>query len=213
MLTGLKAWWFSLLHINHRGYVYVWANVLWFLLSLPILTAPAAWAGLVKMSHQAHQNPTTDIHDFLAGFKEQFWNGLVMATLNIIIIGVNISNLTAYSHIQSIWMVALRISWIIVLLLWIAVQFYMWSLLYEMKQPTLIGAMRNAIVMILLNPFFTLGIWLGVLLLIFLSVLLPIAWFLLTGSTLAAIANGAVLNRLQVADHKNTNLSDNSLPL
>jgi hypothetical protein len=73
-----------------------------------------------------------------------------------------------------------------------------------METPTLVGAFRNAAVMILLNPFFTLGVWLGVIVVVVLSTAFPAAWFLLTGAALAAIANSAVQDRLRAAGHEAT---------
>lgn len=213
MFAGLKAWWRGLAHLNHRGYIYIWANVLWFILSLPLVTAPAAWAGLVKMSGLAYQYPSTDIHDFWQGFKENLKTGLVMALLNLVVVGINFSNLAAYASSEGVGAVSLRVLWISVLWLWFATQFYMWPLLFEMKQPTLLGAMRNAVVMVVLNPFFTLGLWIGIILLVMLSTAFGAAWLLLTGSALAAIANSAVTDRLQTAGYKNRNLPENALLL
>jgi hypothetical protein len=75
----------------------------------------------------------------------------------------------------------------------------MWPLFYRMEHPTLIRSMRNAVVMMFLNPLFTMAIWIGVALIVFLSTVLFPAWILLTGGALAAIANGAVLDRLEAA--------------
>jgi hypothetical protein len=55
--------------------------------------------------------------------------------------------------------------------------------------------------MILLNPLFTLGLWLGVALILAFSMVFFIAWVLLTAGALAAVANSAVLNRLGAAGY------------
>lgn len=213
MLSGIKAFWHGILHLNHRGYVYVWANVLWACLSLLIIPAPAAWAGLMKMSHRAYRHPSTDIHDFWDGFKENFKRGLLLTLLNVVIVGINVWNLAAYRDSSGIGVIGLRIVWLSVLWVWFTVQLYMWALFYEMETPTLWGAMRNALVMIVLNPMFTIGLWLGVTLVLIFSTMLPITWLLLTGGALAAIANSAVQNRLQNAGYKKDRLSENALPL
>ncbi len=196
MITGLLTCWRGLRHLNHRGYIYIWGNLFWFLLSLPIVTAPAAWAGLIKMSHTAYTERHADLNDFWDGFKENLRRGLAMAVLNIIIIGINISNLVAYQNQPGFLFLALRWMWIAALLIWITLQFYMWPLFYQMKEPTLRGAARNALVMMFLNPGFTLGLWIGIALIIIFSTVLVGAWLLLTGSLLAATATGAVFDRL-----------------
>lgn len=197
MAAGLRAYWRGLRHVNHRGYIYIWANVMWAALSLPIVTAPAAWAGLVRMSQSAYMTPTADIRDFWAGFRENLKRGAVMSLLNVAVIVVNVTNLQAYHAQAGAGFDALRAIWLLALVIWFGIQFYMWPIFYRMEQPTLVGSLRNAAVMMLLNPGFTIVVWIGVILIVILSTILFPAWGLLTGGTLAAIANSAVLDRLE----------------
>ncbi|MCC7209946.1 MAG: DUF624 domain-containing protein [Anaerolineae bacterium] len=202
MITGLRAVWRGVRHLNHRGYIYIWANVLWLVCSLPLVTAPAAWAGLVHMSHLAHEGPTANIRDFWDGFRANLRRGLLLALLNALVIVVNISNLIAYQHMSGVEFVALRVFWVTALLLWFAFQLYLWPLYYHMETPTLRGAARNALVMMTLNPLFTLGLWLGILLIAAVSTFLAASWFLLTGSLIAAISVTAVRDRLIAGGYK-----------
>jgi uncharacterized membrane protein YesL len=195
--------WRGLRHFNHRGYIYIWANLLWVACSLPLVTAPAAWAGLVYMSHVAHEGPTATIRDFWDGFRANLWRGAVLALLNALVIVVNVSNLIAYQYMPGVEFVALRIFWLAVLLLWFVFQLYLWPLFFEMETPTLTGAARNALVMMTLNPLFTLGLWLGILLIVVASTVLVAAWLLLTGSVIAAIGVTAVRDRLVAGGYKN----------
>ncbi|NWF69413.1 MAG: DUF624 domain-containing protein [Chloroflexi bacterium] len=211
MWAGIRVWGRGLRHLNHRGYIYIWANVLWLLLSLPLVTAPAAWAGLMKMSYLAHRGPSADIHDLWEGFKENLKRGLLLTLLNVLIVGLNVSNLVAYMEAPGVFYAALRVIWLLLLLVWFTIQLYLWPLFYEMEQPRLWGALRNAAVMLILNPLFTLGLWLVLIPVILLSTALPAFWFLLTGSMLAAAANQAVLDRLQAAGLRKLNLPDETL--
>lgn len=199
MTEGLRVFWQGLRHLNHRGYIYIWANFLWFVLSLPVITAPAAWAGLIKMSRAAYLTPTADLNDFWEGFRENLKRGALMALLNVILVVVNVSNLMAYQDQTGLSALLMRIIWILTLVIWIVLQLYMWPLLYELKQPSLSGAMRNAAVMILRNPLFTVGLSLGVLLIIIAGTVITVSWLLITVSAIAAISTGAVLDRLAVA--------------
>lgn len=199
MVEGLQVVWRGLRHLNERGYTYIWANVLWALLTLPLVTAPAAWAGLVKVSYTALSQPTAEISLFWEGFRQNFRRGLVMFVLNVIIIVVNVSNLTAYSQQTGVEVAFARMVWILALAVWFALQLYLWPLLYEMKEPKLLGAMRNALVMIYLNPLFTLSVLLCALVIAFLSTVFMAAWVLISGSALAAIGTSAVFNRLEAA--------------
>ncbi len=197
MVDGVRALGRALRHVNHRGYIYIWANIAWVALTLPVVTAPAAWAGLVRMSQSAYTTPTADFQDFWAGFRENLGRGVLISLLNLAVVGVNLSNLQAYR--TQVGFDLLRVIWLGTLVIWFGAQFYMWPIFYRMERPTLTGSMRNAMVMMLLNPGFTLVVWMGITLIIILSTLLFPAWVLLTGGTLAAIANSAVLDRLEAA--------------
>jgi uncharacterized membrane protein YesL len=196
--AGLRVLWRAWRHFNQRGYIYIWGNFFAVLCALPVVTAPAAWAGLVKMSYHAHLTPTSDVNDFWEGFRQNLRRSLVMTGLNVLVVGVNLSNLSAYAGQTGALTNGLRLVWLVALLVWFSVQFYMWPLFYHMETPTLVGAMRNALVMLYLNPLFTLVIWVGVLIVIALSLFLPPSWLLLSFSLLVCIATGAVLDRLNV---------------
>ena len=199
MVTGLRAVGRGLRHLNQRGYVYIWVNVLWALLTLPLVTAPAAWAGLMKVSHAAYTQPTVDISLFWQGFRQHIWRGLLLFLLNVIVIVINVTNLASYTGHSGLAVDFARAVWLLALAVWFALQLYLWPLYYEMQTPTLRGALRNALVMIYLNPLFTLVVLLCVLVIAVLSTVFMAAWILISGSALATIATSAVFDRLETA--------------
>jgi uncharacterized membrane protein YesL len=201
MIDGLKMGWRGWQHLQYRGYQYIWANVLWIALSLPIITAPAAWAGLTRFSYYAHRQSSVSFDEFWLGFRESLKRGVVIGILNVVVVVVNVSNLYAYQTAQGLGVTILRIVWLIALFGWFAIQLYVWPLLNALEQPNLKGAYRNAAVMIMLNPLFTLGVWIVCGIIVILSMLLPVAWILLTGSVLAAVANTAIQDRLNAAGY------------
>lgn len=202
MIAGFRAWWRGLRHLEQRGYIYIWGNLWWFVLSLPVITAPAAWAGLMRLGYVAHRDPGVNLDAFWDGFRSNLRRGFVLALLNAIVIGINLVNLWGVQAQSGLTYDVLRSVWLLVLALWFTVQLYLWPLFYAMDDPTLWGAMRNAAAMILLNPLFTLGLWLGLALILAFSMVFFIAWVLLTGGALAAIANSAVLDRLRAAGYE-----------
>jgi uncharacterized membrane protein YesL len=201
VFAALQAWRRALRHLNHRGYVYIWGNVLWIVLTLPLLTAPAAWAGINRLSYAAYRSPAASLDEFWQGFRENLKHSLVLGVVNLVVVIVNVSNLIAYQTAPGMLADVFRLLWVFALFLWFAVQLYMWPLYYAMERPTVTGALRNAAIMILLNPIFTLFLWLGVLIVIGFSVGFPVMWLLLTGGVLASAANSAVNDRLQAAGH------------
>ncbi len=203
MIEALRVWWRALRHVMVRGYIYVWANLCWAGLSLPIITAPAAWAGLVRMSHLAHTSRSADLTDFWQGFRDNLRPTLLLGLVNAAIIVVNLVNLWNYRFDSSLTVSLMRLVWLSVLVVWFSVQLYLWPIYYEMEKPTLTGALRNAALMVLLNPLFTLTLWPGILILGAISTFLGAPWLLLTGGIFASLAVAAVLNRLKAAGFNN----------
>lgn len=199
MIAGFRAVWRGVRHLNHQGYVYVWANLLWLALSLPILTAPAAWLGLNRLAYNAVRNPTAEFNDLWQGFKDYWRRGIVLALINIVFIAVTITNLIGFRDAPGLGFAALRFVWIAVLIIWLTIQAYALALFHGLEQPTLVAAFRNGAVMFILNPLFSLVVMLCVAVIAIISTLLPAAWLLLTGSALAAILNVAVYDRLIAA--------------
>lgn len=202
MLAGLYAFWQGLRHLNQRGYIYIWGNVLWFVLSLPIVTAPAAWAGLMRLSYAAHHDPGVNLDAFWEGFRENLRRGIGLAVFNALLIIMTVVNLNSSREATGIWVDFMRGMWLLSVFLWFTVQFYLWPVFYSMENPTLGGALYNAALMLMLNPAFTLGLWIGIALLLAFSMVFFVAWLLLTAGALAAVANSAVQDRLQAAGHQ-----------
>lgn len=198
MRAALSAWRRAARHLNHRGYLYIWANVLWLLLSLPVVTAPAAWAGLCRLTYAAWRTPAPNLDEFWAGFRENLGRGVAIGLLTLVIVLVNAGNLLAYRE-RGVALNVLRLVWIFALAFWFGLQFYAWPLMQHLERPSLVGAYRNALVMMALNPMFTLVCWLLAALVVVFSLALPAAWLLLTGSALAVAATSAVADRVAAA--------------
>ena len=199
MTAALQVWWRTMRHYNHYGYRYIWTNAAWFLLTLPVFTAPAAWAAFVTVSHSLYNGQTAGLNEFWAAFKQNFVRGIGMAVVNIIVVGINIYNLTSYSQNESVIFVVVRAIWLLTLAIWFMVQIYLYPLLLEMEKPTLLGGLRNALAMIVLNPVFTITLFVTYLLLFALGYVFIVLWFLVMGGVMVSVATGAVLDRLVVA--------------
>jgi uncharacterized membrane protein YesL len=212
MIAGLRAGWRGLRHLHHRGYLYIWGSILWFGLSLPLVTAPAAWAAIMRLGHAAQRDPGVNFEPFWEAFKENLGRGLVLALVNALLILMTVVNINSTREQTGPLIDVMRAVWMLSVFVWFTIQLYMWPLFYAMEQPSLWGAVRNAMVMLLLNPGFTLGVWLGVALVLAFSTVFFAAWLLITGGALAAIANSAVSDRLAAAGHR-APLPDPSHPI
>lgn len=199
MLNGLRVIFRGLRHLNLRGYTYVWANVAAVVLCLPIVTIPAAWGGLCKLSYHALRRPNAEWDDFTSGVKEQLGRGILIGLINALVLIINGVNLYNSLGDDSLMTNFLRGVWLFVLFAWFSIQLYFYPLWYAMENPTVTGAIRNAALMVAQNPLFTLTIWLSFLLLWLVSTIFFALWLLLTLSVMAVIANTAVQDRLRAA--------------
>src|SRR4051812_42809196 len=131
MLTALRIVWRGIQQFEHYGWLYVLMNILAVALSLPILTAPAAYAGLCHLSHTAQTGVTASANDFWEGFRANLARGILVAVANILILIVLWRNFVYYSGDASVLFYLLRGVWLIVLFLLVSVQLYLWPLLEE----------------------------------------------------------------------------------
>ncbi len=199
MIQALRVVWRGIVQFERYGWLYVLANLLAIALSLPIVTIPAAYAGLSRLTYTAQTTHTTEMSEFWAGFRAALWRGLVMGIVNLIIFGILAANFWTYRQQSSFLFVVLRAIWLIILMGWLMVQIYLWPILEAMEPATLRGGLRNAVLMVSFNPIFSLTLLAVVLVIVVISTLLAVPWLLMTGSLVACIATAAVRDRLAVA--------------
>lgn len=212
MLTALRALRQGFGNFRNSGYAYIWSNLAFVALSLPVITAPAAYSALMRVGHLAYTDPSeADLAAFWDTFKLNLFRalpwGLFMAAFGV----VNANNLIAYGHIDKPLVMALQSVWLVAAVIWVGLLLFTWPIYYEMDQPGVGGAMRNALVMILQNPLFTLTMLIAIALLAVVSTVLFASWLLLTFGAISALANAAVLSRL--ADFRARHVPPQTQPL
>ena len=197
-MAAPSVWWRAWRHLRQRGYVYIWANLCFVVVALPIVTAPAGFAGLVKLSQALQRGERADLNTFWAGVRENLGRGLLLGILTLAILIVNISNLAAY-EVRTIVDVSLRIIWLAAIWLWLALMLYFWPIYYAMETPTTVGVLRNTLLLVLRHPAFTLIHGIGLVALGILSLVLPFLAVLLTFSFTAILSAHAVSDCLAKA--------------
>ncbi len=195
MLEACHSIFQSLKQLRHQGYAYIWANMAFMVLSLPLVTLPAAYSALMRVGHAAHTVPhEADLALFWEAFRANLLRALPWGLAHLVFALVHLTNVFGYDGAYGN---VLRGFWLVIGIGWAGILLYTWPLYYEMETPTLVGATRNAILMVLHNPLFTLLIILCVSICVMLSTIFIAAWALLTWGAIAALANAAVLNRLK----------------
>jgi uncharacterized membrane protein YesL len=157
-------------------------NILWFLLTLPILTAPGAMAGLLYAINKLAKNESVNAHTFFEGFRKFFWVSWRLTLLNAAIFLTAYLNFAFYQDMQESinkWAFGIVLGLVFI---WVVLQMYILPLLIEQDSNQLLASVRNSILLLLRHPgptyltaiilflFTLLSIWLfGVPLLIFLA--------------------------------------------
>jgi uncharacterized membrane protein YesL len=178
-------------------------NIVTVLLVIPVVTFPPALAGLWSAANLVAQGRSVHWSDYFEGFRRYFWKAWGLALLNALVVVIVLANLRFYtpgsapfeiSATLSLWVRALFLG---IAFLWLIVQMYPMALLLEQKDQRLRLALRNAAVLVVANPGFTIMLTLLLLIVAVLSAAFPALWILITLALFAVVCNKAVLHLLQ----------------
>jgi uncharacterized membrane protein YesL len=218
MIGAGKSLWRGLQVFERYGHVFVMANLFAALLSLPIVTAPAAWGGLCRLARTAHNGPSAHISDFWSGFRESFGRGLIIGLISVGLGFMLLVNYTTYVLQSGPLFMVLRVVWLTAWVMWVCTVLYLFPLWERMERPSLRLGLQNALTMTLKNPFFSLTLIGGLGLIAALSTLLIVPWALITLSLFANSATAAVDDQLRAAHppkstERESNAANSSLHL
>jgi len=175
-------------------FLFVFINLLCVLLCIPLVTLAPALAGVYYVTnHLAHERYTTTWRDFFIGFRQYFakiWQVLLADLFLLLII---VANINFYVGMPNQILKLVSIPFLYLLAFWLGLQIYLFPLLMEQGQKRLVLIFRNAILLTLGHPFFTIAFLLVILLLLLISVALTIPVVLLVISLVAFLSNRALL--------------------
>ncbi len=193
MLGGLYTAW--------DGFWMLWlANILWFILCLPIITAPAAFAGLYYTMHEMAYGESVEWRTFFEGIKRFFWPGLrwFMAILLVAIVlifyflffssGGNLNQ--DVSQMLSGLPVGL-------LIVWGVINAFTFPLMLEQEKPSYLTALRNSVVFYIKWPGYTLAFILFNAAVIALCIWLQVPTLIIAGGLTALMACVCVKSKVE----------------
>lgn len=197
MWDGLRVFWQGLRNVFRNGYAYLWANVAFVIFLLPVVTAPAAYAALCHVAYTAETEPhEADLALFWDSFKRHLVRAIPWGVTGSVLLVINLLNILAYQQATGGVALVLQLVWLASLYFIIGVMLFTFPIYYEMAEPTIIGAVRNAARMVIANPIFTVVLILLLFIVSIISTILFAAWIILTWGIITAIANRAVQDRL-----------------
>lgn len=172
----------------------IWANVVWVLLSLPLVTLFPALAGLYYSTQLIAGDRDGGGRAVWEGFRAYFWPGWrwgLFVGAGVVLCGANV---WFYGRVETEWAWLPRAFFFMLLVLWLAANVYTFPLLLQQKELRLRTALRNSLVLWLKRPFHSLLLIFACALLGWAStVYFPLAWVFLTGALCTYLANRTVL--------------------
>jgi uncharacterized membrane protein YesL len=172
-------------------------NILWFLLTLLVIVAPPAAAGLFYITNELVHRRSVEWTTFFEGFRKYFWlsyRWAIMNTLVLLTLGVNILFYRSFEAGWAVWVEGVMIG---LAVLWLALQIYTFPILLEQTELSLRIALRNSIVIYLRAPGISLTLIILLAILFVVSTFLQVPWVLLTGAVAAMLINGAMVGALE----------------
>jgi uncharacterized membrane protein YesL len=197
LLRALKVFWSSLGGLYYELFLLMGVNLAWLGLSLLIVTAPPATAGVYYLTNQLARGETVSFSLFVQGMRRYFRRSWLLAIVILVISVLLAVNLLFYANFTNQWVRLLSVLWGYLIVFWLAMLIYLFPLLIEQESKSLLLLLRNAALLVLDNLAFTLT--LGVLLLLFLllNVFLVAPLLLIVVSGLALVQSKALLTVLE----------------
>ena len=167
-------------------------NLLWFLVSVPVVTAPPATAALYAITREMGYRNSVVWLDFFRMMRRYFWVGWRWALLNLAAVVIYAANLMFYAQSDPPADFLGRGFWTAAFILWLVVQMYCFPVLLEQERPAIRTALRNALVLVLRHPIYTLTLGIVVVVLIFASIRVAYFWIFFTVALLCFLYNRGV---------------------
>jgi hypothetical protein len=184
-------------------FLLVLMNVVTVLLIIPVVTFPPALAGLWNAANIVAQGRTIHWSDYFEGFRRYFWRAWLLALLNILVAVIVATNTWFYrpevapfeiNPTLSTWIGGMFVGMGV---LWTALQMYVWAVLLEQEDQRLRLALRNAVILFIANPGFTIVLFLLLLAVAAASCLVVLPWILVTLAFFAVVCNKVVIHLLE----------------
>ncbi|MEA3409473.1 MAG: DUF624 domain-containing protein [Candidatus Eisenbacteria bacterium] len=173
---------------DHIGLL-VLANLLWVALCLPVVTAPAATAGLFHLTREIARGGDASLLDFFTGFRTRFFAAFRLGLVDLAALLVLWVNVDFYSHMRGGAAIPGMI--LAAAMVWVAAFFL---LMHAHLYPLLAGGesslrqlLRKSALLTLDNLAFTMGITFQALSLSILCVVTGAGLVLISGSSVAVL--------------------------
>jgi len=197
MRAALSVFWRSLQYWSDEIPLLVQLNAVWLLAVLLVIPGPPTTAAILAVTHRMAHGELVNWRTAKDAFRRYFWKSWQWAAINLAFFGLLLFNHLYYSaHVTGTVLIIVRAVWIMMALVWGALQLYWFPLILEMPGHPIVPALRNAGRLALLNLGFTITLLILVLLFTVISIVFTVMAMLMWVSVLALVVNHATLDRL-----------------
>jgi hypothetical protein len=156
------------------------SNILWFLLSIPIVTAPAAAAGAYSNAYRLAIGKPATAQSFMKGIRKFGWAGYRFFFMNLLVFLALFFYLYFFGQIRTQWAVWVQGIVIGISIIWLLLNIFTFPLYLAQEEKKLLVALRNSVVFYIKMPGLCLSLISFLLLFLALSTLLGVPWLLFT---------------------------------
>lgn len=177
----------------------VYMSLLWWLGHLLVVTAAPAMMGVNRVFNRPANYKRVDSSFFWEGARTEVWRGWVLYLIMLVVPAALAFNVWFYAQAQG----ALRlfaIFWIWLFFMSFLVTQYLFPLFWQQDEPSLRLTLRNAVILALRHPLYSLLMALFELVVLVLGVVLTLPLLILTPAMLALCGNFALAGILQEMD-------------
>ncbi|MHB9032904.1 MAG: YesL family protein [Anaerolineae bacterium] len=168
--------------------------VIWSTIAIAVLVLPLATAGMFHVTNRTARGYAIHVSDLFEGIKRYWWRSWLWLLASAAALGLVYISLGFYTNLVSGFLqILVGGFWLGIGLVWILMQFYFWPLLIEQSTPNMLRAWRNAFILVVREPLYSLVIVFCVFLLTGLSIIFSVAFMVAYMAIVGLIANNATL--------------------
>lgn len=196
---SFRDWWDEM-------FLMVGVNLMWALLALPVVTLFPASMGAAYLTYEKVHGRRVEFELFWKGFRSMFGKSWALGAINTVVTVLILVNILFYLQ-QPSWLFYLTIIWLYVLLIWMGIIVYVFPLAIEQDDKSIKLIYRNAALLALGRPVFTLIIALVQIILLAASIVLSPLLLLVYIPLSNLISNHALMVSLQEVEERRARLA------
>ncbi len=190
----------AIIDLWNNAFLVIFCSLVWLFLTLLIIPGPPATIALFAISASiVDQERLLEFSDYLRAIWRNFGLGWRWAAINIPVLLIIAVDIRAVPRMVSPnAALTIQLAFYLALAIWIVVNWYALSFLFQQEKPAVLQALRNGGVLLLQHPWFSLALALVTAALLALSLIMVIVNMLFGPMLVALIGSHAVVDRLNV---------------